>query len=131
MELKLAWSFLVAFSVFVVHDLGEMALATDTAGLVDCFTNINNVSVSISETSARGSIRCSEQRSAIKQHVARRTKSLKKAYVTMLYSTKFIDGARVLGQSLRETGTDADLIVLVKSNPPQKKMKLLTEAGWM
>lgn len=131
MELKLAWYFLMAFSAFVVHELAGMALAMDTAGLVDCFTNINNVSVSISGNPVRNSLPCFEQRSAIKQHVARRTKSLKKAYVTMLYSIKFIDGARVLGQSLRETGTDADLIVLVKSKLPQKKTELLAEAGWM
>lgn len=130
MELKVAWSFLLAYSAFVVHELAGMASATDTARLVDCFTNINNVSVSLPGTPARDSMPCSEQRPAIEQHVARRTKSLKGAYVTMLYSSKFIDGARVLGQSLRETGTDADLIVLVKPKFPPKKKKLLTEAGW-
>ena len=53
----------------------------------------------------------------------------KEAYVTLLYGG-FLLGARVLGQSLRETGTTKELIALCTEAVPEENKKVLEADGW-
>ena len=68
---------------------------------------------------------------------ARRTESdqespppFRRAFVTLLYSD-FIHGTRALGQSLRETGTTADTVVLVTPDVRRDTRERLAQDGWM
>ncbi|CAN0407179.1 unnamed protein product [Ectocarpus sp. 13 AM-2016] len=54
----------------------------------------------------------------------------RRAYATLLYSD-FIEGTRALGQSLRESGTSADTVVLVTPDVQQETKQKLAEDGWM
>ena len=54
----------------------------------------------------------------------------RRAFVTLLYSD-FIHGTRALGQSLRETGTTADTVVLVTPDVRRDTRERLAEDGWM
>lgn len=54
----------------------------------------------------------------------------RRAYATLLYSD-FIEGTRALGQSLRESGTSADTVVLVTPDVRQETRQKLAEDGWM
>ena len=90
-----------------------------------------NANATVSRTPGRESIPCSARRLQGEEHVARRAKTLRRAYVTLLYKTDLVDGARTLGQSLRETGTDADMVVLVQPKFPPETRNKLAEEGWM
>ena len=58
-------------------------------------------------------------------------KGSKDAYVTLLYGDgKFVLGARVLGQSLRETGTTKDMIVLCTTDVQESSKEVLRADGW-
>ena len=52
------------------------------------------------------------------------------AYVTLLYGGGFLLGARVLGQSLRETDTTRDLIALCTQEVSAVSKELLKADGW-
>ncbi|GJN27033.1 hypothetical protein PR202_gb15011 [Eleusine coracana subsp. coracana] len=57
------------------------------------------------------------------------------AYVTLLYGDEFVLGVRVLGKSLRDTGTRCDMVVLVSDGVSEYSRKLLqvrgvTPIGW-
>jgi inositol phosphorylceramide glucuronosyltransferase 1 len=57
------------------------------------------------------------------------------AYVTLLYGDEFVLGVRVLGKSLRDTGTRRDMVVLVSDGVSEYSRKLLkvreiTPVGW-
>lgn len=54
----------------------------------------------------------------------------RRAYATLLYSD-FVEGTRALGQSLRESGTTADIVVLVTPDVKQETRERLTRDGWM
>lgn len=54
----------------------------------------------------------------------------KDAYVTLLYGG-FLLGARVLGQSLRETGTTKELIALCTDKVSNRTRRVLQEDGWI
>lgn len=54
----------------------------------------------------------------------------RRAYVTLLYS-EFIHGTRALGQSLRDSGTSADTVVLVTPDVAQEARDTLSKDGWM
>ncbi|CAM9880469.1 unnamed protein product [Ectocarpus sp. 4 AP-2014] len=54
----------------------------------------------------------------------------RRAYATLLYSD-FIEGTRALGQSLRESGTSADTVVLVTPDVQQETREKLAEDGWI
>lgn len=54
----------------------------------------------------------------------------RKAYATLLYSD-FVEGTRALGQSLRESGTSADTVVLVTPDVRQQTREKLAQDGWM
>lgn len=49
----------------------------------------------------------------------------KEAYVTLLYAEEFLLGVRVLGQSLRESGTKNDLVALISKGVTDKGAELL------
>lgn len=54
----------------------------------------------------------------------------RRAYVTLLYSD-FLHGTRALGQSLRDTGTSADTVVLVTPDVTEQARDTLSKDGWM
>jgi ABC-type sugar transport system substrate-binding protein len=47
------------------------------------------------------------------------------AYVTLLYGDEFVLGVRVLGKSLRDTGTRRDMVVLVSDGVSEYSRELL------
>lgn len=47
------------------------------------------------------------------------------AYVTLLYGDEFLLGVRVLGKSIRDTGTKKDMVVLVSDGVSDYAKKLL------
>jgi hypothetical protein len=47
------------------------------------------------------------------------------AYVTLLYGDEFVLGVRVLGKSIRDTGTRRDLVVLVFDGVSEYSRNLL------
>ncbi|KAK1583856.1 hypothetical protein Q3G72_027652 [Acer saccharum] len=54
--------------------------------------------------------------------------SSEQAYVTLLYGDEFLLGVRVLGKSIRETGSNKDMVVLVSEDSPvqfAEKFKIL------
>ena len=58
-----------------------------------------------------------------------RQQSKREAYVTMLYGD-FVLGLRVLGQSLRESGTTRDFIALCMDDVPEHVRRVLRREGW-
>ena len=75
---------------------------------------------------ARGSDTATQDQAEYPQYKA---KGLKRAYVTLLYSD-FLAGTRALGRSLLDTGTTADLVVLVTPDVPQASRRILELDGW-
>nr|KJB82307.1 hypothetical protein B456_013G188300 [Gossypium raimondii] len=57
--------------------------------------------------------------------------SSKEAYVTLLYGDEFLLGVRVLGKSIRDTGSTRDMVVLVSDGVSDYAKKLLKADGWM
>ncbi|KAF3685852.1 Inositol phosphorylceramide glucuronosyltransferase 1 [Capsicum annuum] len=53
------------------------------------------------------------------------------AYVTLLYGDEFLLGVRVLGKSIRDTGSNKDMVVLVSDGVSQYAKKLLQADGWI
>eukprot|EP00271_Cylindrocystis_brebissonii_P019979 TRINITY_DN639_c0_g3_i1.p1 TRINITY_DN639_c0_g3~~TRINITY_DN639_c0_g3_i1.p1 ORF type:complete len:572 (-),score=88.70 TRINITY_DN639_c0_g3_i1:620-2335(-) len=53
------------------------------------------------------------------------------AFVTLLYGDSFLLGVRVLGQSLRDTGTLKDMVVLVSPDVSQQSIAVLQADGWL
>lgn len=51
--------------------------------------------------------------------------SSKQAYVTLLYGDEFLLGVRVLGKSIRDTGSTKDMVVLVSDGVSDYAKKLL------
>lgn len=47
------------------------------------------------------------------------------AYVTLLYGDEFLLGVRVLGKSIRDTGSTKDIVVLVSDGVSDYAKKLL------
>lgn len=54
-----------------------------------------------------------------------RRQSTPEAYVTLLYGDEFLLGVRVLGKSIRDTGSTKDMVVLVSDGVSGYAMKLL------
>lgn len=52
------------------------------------------------------------------------------AYVALQYGSFFL-ALRVLGQSLRESGTERDMVALVMSDVPKYKLNILKKDGWI
>ncbi|CAN4090166.1 unnamed protein product [Withania somnifera] len=53
------------------------------------------------------------------------------AYVTLLYGDEFLLGVRVLGKSIRDTGSTKDMVVLVSDGVSQYANQLLRADGWI
>ncbi|XP_043710346.1 inositol phosphorylceramide glucuronosyltransferase 1-like isoform X1 [Telopea speciosissima] len=53
------------------------------------------------------------------------------AYVTLLYGDEFLLGVRVLGKSIRDTGSTKDMVVLVSDGVSDYAKKLLEADGWI
>uniref|UniRef100_A0A2N9JBE1 Hexosyltransferase n=1 Tax=Fagus sylvatica TaxID=28930 RepID=A0A2N9JBE1_FAGSY len=53
------------------------------------------------------------------------------AYVTLLYGDEFLLGVRVLGKSIRDTGSSKDMVVLVSDGVSDYAKKLLQADGWI
>ncbi|CAG7891877.1 unnamed protein product [Brassica rapa] len=58
------------------------------------------------------------------------SESSKEAYVTLLYGDEFLLGVRVLGKSIRDTGSDKDMVALVSDGVSDYSKKLLKADGW-
>ncbi|KAG2243590.1 hypothetical protein Bca52824_094567 [Brassica carinata] len=56
--------------------------------------------------------------------------STTEAYVTLLYGDEFLLGVRVLGKSIRDTGSRKDMVVLVSDGVSHYSKKLLKADGW-
>lgn len=52
------------------------------------------------------------------------------AYVTLLYGDEFLLGVRVLGKSIRDTGSTKDMVVLVSDGVSDYAKKLLQVIGF-
>ncbi|XP_062144687.1 inositol phosphorylceramide glucuronosyltransferase 1 isoform X2 [Alnus glutinosa] len=59
------------------------------------------------------------------------SQSLGEAYVTLLYGDEFLLGVRVLGKSIRDTGSKKDMVVLVSDGVSHYAKKLLQADGWI
>ncbi|KAK4371364.1 hypothetical protein RND71_010839 [Anisodus tanguticus] len=53
------------------------------------------------------------------------------AYVTLLYGDEFLLGVRVLGKSIRDTGSTKDMVVLVSDGVSEYAKQLLKADGWL
>ncbi|XP_074311401.1 inositol phosphorylceramide glucuronosyltransferase 1 [Silene latifolia] len=61
----------------------------------------------------------------------RRTQLSKEAYVTLLYGDEFVLGVRVLGKSIKDTGSSKDMVVLVSDGVSDYAKSLLEADGWI
>ncbi|TKY61356.1 Inositol phosphorylceramide glucuronosyltransferase 1 [Spatholobus suberectus] len=66
-----------------------------------------------------------------KRCVGSKTKKTDEAYVTLLYGDEFLLGVRVLGKSIRNTGSDKDMVVLVSDGVSDYAKNLLRADGWI
>ncbi|KAJ4968728.1 hypothetical protein NE237_015429 [Protea cynaroides] len=57
--------------------------------------------------------------------------SKSEAYVTLLYGDEFVLGVRVLGKSIRNTGSTKEMVVLVSDGVSDYAKKLLQADGWI
>ncbi|KAH7543340.1 inositol phosphorylceramide glucuronosyltransferase 1 [Ziziphus jujuba] len=55
----------------------------------------------------------------------------KEAYVTLLYGDEFLLGVRVLGKSIRDTGSKKDMVALISDGVSDYAKKLLEADGWI
>ena len=53
------------------------------------------------------------------------SQSSDEAYVTLLYGDEFLLGVRVLGKSIRDTGSNRDMVALVSDGVSEYATKLL------
>ncbi|PHT48847.1 Inositol phosphorylceramide glucuronosyltransferase 1 [Capsicum baccatum] len=60
-----------------------------------------------------------------------KSQSSEEAYVTLLYGDEFLLGVRVLGKSIRDTGSTKDMVVLVSDGVSQYANDLLRADGWI
>ncbi len=82
-----------------------------------------------SKQASGGSATAPEQRDALSPAGSAGSPA-RRAYATLLYSD-FVEGTRALGQSLRESGTTADTVVLVTPDVRQETREILAQDGWM
>lgn len=66
----------------------------------------------------------------VKVQVPRSQQTLE-AYATLLYGDEFLLGVRVLGKSIRETGTSRDMVALVSDGVSPYGVQLLQADGWI
>uniref|UniRef100_A0A7N0VHZ7 Hexosyltransferase n=2 Tax=Kalanchoe fedtschenkoi TaxID=63787 RepID=A0A7N0VHZ7_KALFE len=63
--------------------------------------------------------------------VESRSRTSEQAYVTLLYGDEFLLGVRVLGKSIRDTGSTKDMVALVSDGVSDYAKKLLEADGWI
>lgn len=69
--------------------------------------------------------------SNIEKSVTRRTRMKREAYATVLHSSEaYVCGAITLAQTLLQTGTKRDLILLTDNSISVPKRRALSQAGW-
>ncbi|CAG9463483.1 unnamed protein product [Pedinophyceae sp. YPF-701] len=61
----------------------------------------------------------------------RHLRQRKEAYVALIYTDNFLLGTRVLGQSIRDTGTNRDLVVLATEAVSDTVASILEGDGWI
>ncbi|KAE8651720.1 inositol phosphorylceramide glucuronosyltransferase 1 [Cucumis sativus] len=59
------------------------------------------------------------------------SQSSDEAYVTLLYGDEFLLGVRVLGKSIRDTGSNKDMVALISDGVSEYAKKLLEADGWI
>ncbi|XP_022890927.1 inositol phosphorylceramide glucuronosyltransferase 1-like isoform X2 [Olea europaea var. sylvestris] len=59
------------------------------------------------------------------------SRNSEEAYVTLLYGDEFLLGVRVLGKSIRDTGSTKDMVALVSDGVSNYAKKLLQADGWI
>ncbi|KAK4353389.1 hypothetical protein RND71_028907 [Anisodus tanguticus] len=60
-----------------------------------------------------------------------KSQSSGEAYVTLLYGDEFLLGVRVLGKSIRDSGSTKDMVVLISDGVSQYANDLLRADGWI
>ncbi|KAJ4833365.1 Inositol phosphorylceramide glucuronosyltransferase 1 [Turnera subulata] len=68
---------------------------------------------------------------SIQSGTSLRSQRTQEAYVTLLYGDEFLLGVRVLGKSIRDTGSTRDMVVLVSDGVSDYAKKLLEADGWI
>lgn len=68
---------------------------------------------------------------SIQSKASLESQSSDEAYVTLLYGDEFLLGVRVLGKSIRDTGSRKDMVVLVSDGVSDYAKKLLQADGWI
>uniref|UniRef100_A0A2P2LMY6 Hexosyltransferase n=1 Tax=Rhizophora mucronata TaxID=61149 RepID=A0A2P2LMY6_RHIMU len=68
---------------------------------------------------------------SIQRGVSVRSQSAEEAYVTLLYGDEFLLGVRVLGKSIRNTGSKKEMVVLVSDGVSDYAKRLLKADGWI
>lgn len=58
------------------------------------------------------------------------SRNSEEAYVTLLYGDEFLLGVRVLGKSIRDTGSTKDMVALVSDGVSNYAKKLLQVIFW-
>lgn len=92
----------------------------------------SNVNLSLSRTQASNKLVKTPKGYAVEPmqcHPVPRNNDLKEAYVTLLFGN-FLPGVRVLGQSLKASGTDKEMIVLIADDVSEKTQEILIDDGW-
>ena len=69
--------------------------------------------------------------SQLQNDLGNRPRSSDEAYVSLLYHPTFFLAARVLGQSIRESGTTRDYVLLCMADVTESHRKTLMEDGWI
>ncbi|CAK9325957.1 unnamed protein product [Citrullus colocynthis] len=59
------------------------------------------------------------------------SQSSDEAYVTLLYGDEFLLGVRVLGKSIRDTGSNKDMVALISDGVSEYAKRLLEADGWI
>ena len=67
----------------------------------------------------------------LQNDLGNRPRSSDEAYVSLLYHPTFFLAARVLGQSIRESGTTRDYVLLCMADVTESHRKTLMEDGWI
>ncbi|KAJ8760609.1 hypothetical protein K2173_015276 [Erythroxylum novogranatense] len=67
----------------------------------------------------------------IQRGVAVKSQRTEEAYVTLLYGDEFVLGVRVLGKSIRDSGSNKDMVVLVSDGVSHFSISLLQADGWI
>ncbi|XP_027366507.1 inositol phosphorylceramide glucuronosyltransferase 1-like isoform X1 [Abrus precatorius] len=68
---------------------------------------------------------------SVQSQVSLGSQGTDEAYVTLLYGDEFLLGVRVLGKSIRDTGSKKDLVVLVSDGVSDYANHLLQADGWI